>query len=279
MVLDSACGHETLRQDCVRRFLAENPRLKAISSHRLHPPLEIPGAIPIVMLRHPLDRARSAYDYAKRERTAVEHEFARTVSFQDYIAWSVSTRGDGAVLHDHQVRHLSDAAYRTADDERWRCTRADLEQAKINLTSYFAEFGLVRRFKDSCQLFNARCRPFIPAMNFVNYTENVSGDASRSEASALARVRADLDDATYQALCENNQLDIELYEFACRLFDRRLTALHRFGGRASAEIRFLAGRVRQRLAEADLYREWPGSVLSPHGPAVMILPLEAGQGH
>jgi hypothetical protein len=201
VVLDTAPGHVTLRQQCVRGFLAANPGIKASSSHRLHPSLDLPGAVPIVMLRHPLDRARSAYDYAKREPTAVEHHFARTTSFQDYIAWSVSSRGEGAVLHDHQVRHLSDAAYRTADPDRWRCTRADLEQAKVNLGSYFAEFGLVRRFRESCLLFNARCRPFVPAVNFVNYIENASGDPLQSEAAALARVRADLDDATYQALC------------------------------------------------------------------------------
>ena len=259
----------------MRTFLADNPQLKAISSHRLHPPLEVPGAVPIVMLRHPLDRARSSYDYAQREPTVFEHEFARTATFREYVAWSVSARGEGSVVHDHQVRHLSNAAYRVDDPERWRCTRADLEEAKINLVNYFAEFGIVRRFKDSCQLFNARCRPFVPAVNFANYTENVSGDPAQSEVSALARVRAELDDPTYQALCETNQLDMELYEFATGLFERRLAALHSVGGRATAEIRFITGRVRQRLAEGDLYRQWPGSVLSPNRPAVMLLPLAA----
>ena len=228
------------------------------------------------MLRHPLDRARSAYTYAKREPTTSEHEFARSATFREYVAWSISERGNGAVLHNHQVRHLSDAAYRTGDPDNWKCTRADLEQAKVNLSTYFAEFGLVRRFKESCQLFNVRCRPAIPAVNFVNHAGNISGDPSQTETAALARVRADLDDETYQALCETNTLDMELYEFATRLFDSRMDTLRRASGRAAAEIRFFAGRVSQRLLQPALYREWPGSVLSPNRPAVMLLPSNTG---
>ena len=228
-ILQAAAGHAMLDQQWVRDFLAAYPRTMAISTHGIHPPIDLPGALPLTMLRHPADRARSAYRYARVTPAALDHRVARTASFREYVQWSLATRGDGAVLRDQQVRHLSDAAYRTDDPERWRCTRQDLEQAKHVLRHCFA-FGLVRRFAELCRLINTQYRPFMPGLFLRNYTENATGDPAAAEQAVLAEVRAELGDAVYDALCDANTLDLELYRFGADLFARRLARLDRLAG-------------------------------------------------
>ena len=56
----------TLSSDEIAGFLRQRPDLTAMSSHSARPPLPGPHIHPIVLLRHPIDRARSVYHLARR---------------------------------------------------------------------------------------------------------------------------------------------------------------------------------------------------------------------
>jgi len=247
-MLEPACGHHAIGHGVVQRFLDEHAHIKAISSHRIYPPLRLPGALPILFLRHPIERARSVYRFARAHSVTPDHKIARERDFCAYTRWSLATHGEGAVLRNHQVYHLSSAAYRTAEP-----TEADLTEAKATLAALPA-FGLVRRFEESCRLFNARYRPFLPAMRLANWSENTTGDPTITEADAIGQVCDELDDATYRSLLSANALDLELYAFAKLQFDRHLHQLGRIGDRIGTGLGLLAGRVRQRVMEPALYR-------------------------
>ena len=269
-VLDTQPGYETIDSGTLKTYLQNNPHIKAVSSHRLHPPAQHKGGLPIVLLRHPADRARSAYRYARQNSAVPDHRVATTHDFRAYVAWSLNTRGEGAVLHDHQVQFLSHAAYRTQDPLQWRATIADLEQASDLLKSLHA-FGLVRRFAQSCRLFNAAYRPKLPAANFHDWSENSTHVAHQNEAEALAEIRYELGEATYASLCAANTLDLALYDEACQLFDMKLQQIGRPAARVSLPVRLFAGRVRQRLMGS---RGGLGSAINPLEPAFVRLPSE-----
>ncbi len=276
-ILDAMPGHQTIDQRSFARYVAENPHIKAVSSHRLHPPLSMPGALPIVFLRHPVDRAKSAYGFARMNPDMPDHAVARDASFGEYVAWSLATRGEGAILRNHQVHHLSSAAYRADDPEHWRATEADLQEAK-SLIAGLPVFGLVRRFGESCRLLNTYYKPHLPAVTFKEWAENVSSNPSLSEDAALDAIRSELDAATYDALHAANALDLQLYAFANVEFGRRLRCLDGRFAQLVSRLTLLAGRLRQRLAEPELYRSGRGigSQLHPLEPSYVRLPPWAG---
>jgi hypothetical protein len=251
-VLDPVPGCEIIGGATLRDYLLANPRLKAVSSHRIVPPALLRGALPIIMLRHPADRARSAYRFARRNPDMPDHSIAAASSFAEYVAWSLATRGHGAVLRDHQVGHLSGAPHQGAQET----TRFHLEQVKALLASLPA-FGIVRQFAQSCRLFNARYRPFLPGARFMSWAENFTGDVTQDDAEALSDIRAELGEPAFAALADANRLDLELYSFAKTEFAKRLARLDRPGARLGWRLALIAGRARQRLKEPQLYRATP----------------------
>ena len=106
-MLDTQPGHDTIDFITLRNYLQTNRHIKAVSSHRLHPPVKYKGTLPIVLLRHPADRARSAYRYARQNSLVPDHALASTHDFRAYVDWSLNTRGEGAMLRDYQVQYLS----------------------------------------------------------------------------------------------------------------------------------------------------------------------------
>ena len=243
----------------LRRTLNANPQIRAVSSHKARPPLPWPGALPILMLRHPADRALSAWRYARTDAATPEHELACASSFAEYVRWSLATRGPGAVLRDHQVLHLSNGAFRAGDDHAWPATGADLAQAQATIAAWPA-FGLVRRFAESCRLFNTLYRPAFPALHLFDMAENTTGRPGLTDEAALAEARAELGATLYGALLDANRLDLELYAFAERGFQHRLDSLDRPAARIGWRLALEAGRIRQRLLHPQLYR--------PHDPAL-----------
>jgi hypothetical protein len=267
-VLDTQQGQDTIDVITLKNYLQENRHIKAVSSHRLHPPVKHKGTLPIVLLRHPADRARSAYRYARQNTAVPDHAIASAHDFRGYVAWSLNTRGEGAVLRDHQVQYLSNAAYRTQDPHHWRATPADLEQART-LVKHLRAFGLVRRFAESCRLFNAAYRPYLPAMSFHDWSENSTGSTNQSETEALTEIRDELGEITWQSLCAANTLDLALYDEARQMFDMRLQHLDRHVTRLLLPVRLLAGRARQRFVAPP---GGLGSAMNPLEPAIVRLP-------
>jgi hypothetical protein len=205
--------------DCgrLRDFLAAHEHIRAVSSHRARPPLPTPAARPIVMLRHPVDRARSIYHFARRDQTQHDHAMARNGSFRDYVEHYLPQPDTGVVIRNYQVVHLSAASVRCENIQLARATAADLMQAKALLAEW-PVFGMVRRFADSCRLFVARyCRDF-PELRLHDVQENVSTDAGLDEATALALALDELGAKAFERLLDANRLDLELYQFAQQRF-------------------------------------------------------------
>jgi hypothetical protein len=214
---------EDLSQDIIdchrlRGLLAAKPGLRAVSSHRFRAPLPHRAAKPIVMLRHPVDRARSIYHFARRDPTQRDHPVARNGSFAEYIEHYLPKADAGVVIRNYQVVHLSDASLRSRHNTQLaRATPGDLALAKARLTEWRV-FGLVRRFSDSCRLFAAAYEADFPELRLRDVRENVSTDATLTDADALTLAQAELGGATFGRLLDANALDLELYEFAQRRF-------------------------------------------------------------
>src|SRR5208282_4106023 len=60
----------------IEAFAKANPGVCAISSHRAPPSPSLRRSFPILFLRHPIERARSVYYFARRDPVQFDHELA-----------------------------------------------------------------------------------------------------------------------------------------------------------------------------------------------------------
>jgi hypothetical protein len=221
---EGASAGDIIDSQRLKAFLCEHPHIRAVSSHLARPPIPMMSVRPLLMLRHPVDRARSVYYFARRDETQGDHVVARSGSFRDYVEFYLAQRDAGGVIRNYQVVHLSEASFRCEHIQLAEASTADLEHAKSILLDW-GVFGLVRRFADSCKLFSAHYGHEFPELCLQEVVENASTDPSMGDDEALAIARAELGTATFDRLVEANRLDLDLYCFAQQQFTERLAAL------------------------------------------------------
>jgi Sulfotransferase family len=203
----------------IAAFVKANPGIRAISSHKARPFPARRRFFPILFLRHPIDRARSVYSFARLDPTQTDHAMARSLSFKDYVNWALDT--PGVPVRNYQVIHLSQASFRVANIAEAVACQADLREVRDFLNS-LPFFGLVRRFEESCRGFEACYGRTFPALRMRPVRENASTEDAPSEEAALDIAREELGEAAYRRLVEANQFDLALYDTAAKLFDRNL---------------------------------------------------------
>ena len=200
-------------------FVAARPDLAAVSSHQARlidvppPGLEL---LPILLLRHPIDRARSVYDFARRQTGDLSRgaRVAQSLSFADYVLWRAQP-GNGAVISNFQTVVLA----ATATDMRVAVAgETDLDAAKARLAR-LPTFGLVERFDESLARFRAWLAGAGFALAEARTVENQTPGRPSTLQARLERIRADLGEAAYAGLVAMNRLDLELHAHAQALFD------------------------------------------------------------
>ena len=144
-VCEGAPEQVRLSNNDIAAFARANPGIRAISSHKARPFPASRRFFPILFLRHPIDRARSVYSFAKRDPAQPDHAMAYNLSFNDYVNWALDT--PGVPLRNYQVIHLSQASFRVANIAEAVACPEDLREVRDFLSS-LPFLGLVRRFEE-----------------------------------------------------------------------------------------------------------------------------------
>jgi hypothetical protein len=172
--------------------------------HRL-----VPGpATYVTLLREPLRRALSDYNYVTSTPGHPIHEHVKDMTLIEYFDSGITGQ-----LSNGQVRLLS--GDNLPDDpgvpSNRRMERTDLDLALEHLGGGFAAVGLQERFDETLLLFQGRLGwrwPFYVRENVTTRPYRMD-DAAPDD---LAHIR------------ELNQLDIELYEAVCKMFEKEIKA-------------------------------------------------------
>jgi len=186
-----------------------------------------PQASFVTWLRHPLKRVISQYkswhnpknlhahwkEHAKRDHSFDHIYFTQQVSFDEFVA-STDTR----LLNN--ITNTQSGILSTVNRNRFR--REVLESAKENLERNFKFFGIVERFDESIRLFQA-------TFDWHADFKDDDSTANRSE-----RCTIEPSEQAIRTVMARNDLDMELYEFGCKLMDRRLQELRLTAEREAA---------------------------------------------
>jgi hypothetical protein len=94
----------------VSELLVQRPELKALSSHHLvhrMPEVEDCLIVPIYLLRHPIERIDSVYNFERRqEADTAGARAAKEKSFREYVAWRMQS-GVPRTIRNYQTIYLA----------------------------------------------------------------------------------------------------------------------------------------------------------------------------
>lgn len=200
-------------------YALATPSIQAISSHQARLPLpEHPSIrfLPILFLRHPIDRFGSVYEFERRhppEDTSPSVAVAKQGGLAAFANWTISEAGT-AVCRNFQVTHLAGIQ---RDMRTARATHDDYLQALAHLRQ-LPFFGLVESFDESLDRLRGFLRPYIGNLDRLVTIENISPGRDATLAARLEHIRNELGPSLYKGLLEHNALDMLLYTEAQALF-------------------------------------------------------------
>jgi hypothetical protein len=176
--------------------------------------------IPIVFLRHPLDRIASVYNYEKIQTSdAWEHALARTSSMRQYIETRLASEFDAQCRNFHCYR-LSELFKNKNDIESSSFDLAQKTLASLPIV------GIVDRFQESLDIYKVYLNNNgFANLRFNETRENAVAPLELTLEDRLNKMQDEVGGDFFQLLTEVNKDDITLYELSVNKLERLRLAL------------------------------------------------------
>jgi hypothetical protein len=220
-------AHMKLGPEYLGPYLRDNPWIRALSTHHLRPPLPVQDdmrLMSIMMFRHPIERVTSVYKFERKQIHAetLGSKFARNHDIREYVLWRMRFDVPPTIRNFHTYRSL-------ALPVNWRkeVNVSDLEKSKSFVDSV-EMIGFVERFDESMVLFEEALRLFFPDIDLSYRIQNVGQRREESLAERVQGLQKEIGEDAFQLLMERNRADLELYDYARNLFDKRLAQVADF---------------------------------------------------
>lgn len=203
----------------VSSFVEPRPALRAFSSHQVRFPLpEIVDLqwLPLILLRHPLDRAESVYRFERKQRSnSPGAVHAKQLDLPGYVRWRLD-QGRHNLLCDFQTAFLS-------SNPAAGVRRADLTIASERLESA-ALTGTVERMDESLACAERNLRTHFSDLDLSYQRRNVGSGRKATLEERLEELRIGIGDDLYAELEVRNARDFQLVARADAVLDQRLAA-------------------------------------------------------
>lgn len=217
--LEGATATSLLRPHELSLFVRDKPDIVAVSSHLLRPPVP-PGldVLPIVLIRHPLDRAFSVYSQLRRNPTGdlPSEMVAGRSDFRRFVLWCLDNKTlGGMVITNYQVIHLSPASFRYPHIYDATATADDCRHAIAFLSSGPC-FGTVDCFDTAILRLRQTAGAVGLHLASGSVTENRTDGRSGDLQERLRLARQELGGSLYDRYRRENAQDYRLYEWTSR---------------------------------------------------------------
>lgn len=212
------------KREYLLTYLQENPAIQALSSHHL--PLPGPHSVglstfPIAILRHPIERARSAYRFErKQESDSPGARMAKQLDFPEYVKWRMEPKV-GGTIRNNQVHYCGGWIKGPGFPPLEEISRMAMDFAGRNPC-----VGLVERFDESMVLFEESLRRAFPNIDLSYVKQNVMGTGHELPLVAkLEQVHEELGTDVFELLVRKNSYDLKFYDYVAKLFKMRFEGI------------------------------------------------------
>ncbi len=198
-------------QRTVENWITSEEDAICFSSHTavLPPPVAADvKVIPLVFVRHPIDRVESVYSF---ERKQVSDGYGPTLAKNNDLKGYIEKR----LTRDNQCRdfHVNFLSNFVNDE-----SRPPLERA-LQAIEELSFVGLVEDFDKSLdKLSRLLEKEGFGKKKFKSILKNSSRDMTRSLGTRLDNIRSEIGEADYRKLVEANKNDLELYNRVIKKF-------------------------------------------------------------
>lgn len=196
-------------------YLRENPHIGAISSHHLCDTSSIEGMeiIPVYLLRHPIERILSVYNFERiQDSSTPGSKAAKKYTFRDYVKWRMDPQV-ARVVRNYQTIYLAGIKAQGPSAE---CTFDTFSAAMIKLKSCL--FGLVEKFDVSMIKFEESLKKQNIDVDLSYIAQNVGSENHKSNGSMVSYIAEELGEV-FEDVLSNNAYDLALYYAANQLFE------------------------------------------------------------
>lgn len=200
-------GQPKANRDQVAEWILENPQAKIFSSHTAYlPPPNLEGVkvLPVIFMRHPIDRIASAYAFEKKQGgDCFGAVLARNTDISGYIETRLALPNDRQCRNFHMQRFAMMFGERQGDEY----TRAKMAIEKLPF------LGIVEQFADSM----LRLEKWLQSEGFNGMQlkpveKNVSRDIKKSLDEKLEDFEKRISSDVFSKLVEANKGDLDLYQ-------------------------------------------------------------------
>jgi hypothetical protein len=214
--------------DAMVSYIIEHKEISALSSHTLlFPTPQVSGIkfFPIIFIRHPLDRLKSAYVFERRQASDTPGaRMAKQFDFAGYLNARLAMPGD-RFCRNFQTHRLA-----MADAEGG----SEIERA-LKVVERLPFVGLVEAFDDSIEQLEQLLRVHFPHFHAFQVHANNSSRRDIRMEERLAETRSELGEELFAIIESANAEDFELY--AC-VAQRYAVAVLPTAERSSDDLEF-----------------------------------------
>jgi hypothetical protein len=209
----------------ILNYLRKNPTIQAISSHHLQFPVFEDNYfqfLPIIFIRHPIDRAFSMYSFKKYSEDGKDMDMimAKTSSLKEYIQWNLSIKTQRP-MKNWQVLFLSDKTSRSISKND------DFDIAKKRMIQCTC-LGVVDRIEESLVVAEENLYPYFENIDLSYVKQNVSKGRKKTLQERLMDEETLIGSDLANTLYVENRLDMALYLEANKELNRRIMQIKNF---------------------------------------------------
>lgn len=210
------------------KIISENS-YQAISSHSVPLPVNVSADSSIsviVMLRHPILRVKSVYDFERKQKANTPGAIhAKKYDFQGYVEWRMKPEVP-PTIRNIQTRYLTHNSVPRVE----AMGNEHLESA-INFVKSNQLVGIVEDFDRSMVIFDNELKPHFPKISLSYKKQNVTHTKQLSMEQKIDRIKSELGTDLYNKVLDENQLDIQLYRRASSIVEQRFKKIDSDGER------------------------------------------------
>lgn len=197
--------------------LKKHTSISALSSHHIQFPLPQEDAfdlLALILLRHPIDRARSVYAFERRQDALTPGAIkAKELNFPDYIRWRLED-DVAPTVRNFQCGHLTSSRLTTIERPQYEAALAVLTRAPL--------VGTVERYDESMILFEKTLAKDFPTIDLSYVGQNVTPNREDDINVRIKGVLDELGSVLADEFCAQNAWDIQLHEDANSILTERL---------------------------------------------------------
>ena len=217
-------------------FVYDNASLKALSSHHLKFPLpDIPpmNFLPVILLRHPVDRIGSVYSFEKKQIADTPGAIhSKNKSFKEYVKWRMSPDVP-ITIRNFQTNRCLDVPANIKGFIGRPLTEADYIQAADRLAG-ISLIGLVDMYDESMVVFEETLRPNFPEIDLSYVVQNRLRGNSQSMEDRVVSIYSELGLEVSDMVLLENHWDLKLYYHARSLLIERTVDIDKFEDKLSS---------------------------------------------